>query len=764
MSNDLIAMVSMVEQATATETKDCCVESLLDAIRRGRWREAIEEIRRKYRDGWTSKNGSAAGKKAIDPLKKKLSAVMWSGTFSKRGNNSLLRHSGLICADLDALGANRKEVRDKLQTSPYLCACFLSPSGDGLKALFSVAADASRHLASFRAVQAHVRALCSIEIDEACKDVARLCFVSYDPWLYFNSKAKTLEPLPEPKGPAPIVAANIDLSERQKIAGELLGEIDWQTETSGLLRCPGKHLHTTGDAERDCKIDLDKVPTVHCFHNHCRGFLAGINHELRSQIGKSEFKPETCERSELSLKFSEKNCERSELRGGLTSLISQPPGSLELYPAALSRAAFHGIAGDFVARVLPETEADPAALLVQFLAAFGNVVGRTPHTFADGVRHGLNLFSTLCGDSSKSRKGTSLSHVQRLYGQAEEAWSKDCIKHGLSSGEGLIWNVHDSILKTVKGETQVVDEGITDKRLFVVEGEFANVLRVMRREGNTLSPVLRSAWETGKLTTLVKNNPACATDAHVSIVGHITRAELRRLLTETDMANGFGNRFLWVAVKRSKCLPEGGQLPLLADLQTRLQRAIEFGKSVVDKITRSDAARELWASVYPELSEGKPGLLGAVISRAEAQVLRLSCIYALLDCSNVVEVPHLQAALALWRYCEDSARWIFEVGTGDEHADRILAALKVAGQTGLSRSEITADVFNRHATKFDIDQALQLLRSMKLTTVIYETTQGRPTERWFHGARTCEVSEEKPTAQKTASPAAVGAGHGVASI
>ena len=69
---------------------------------------------------------------------------------------------------------------------------------------------------------------------------------------------------------------------------ELLGDIDWQSETSGFVQCPGKHLHTTGDGERDCKIDFDHVPTIHCFHDHCRGILEGINHELRSRIGKAE--------------------------------------------------------------------------------------------------------------------------------------------------------------------------------------------------------------------------------------------------------------------------------------------------------------------------------------------------------------------------------------------------------------------------------------------------------------------------------------------
>ena len=222
-------------------------------------------------------------------------------------------------------------------------------------------------------------------------------------------------------------------------------------------------------------------------------------------------------------------------------------------------------------------------------------------------------------------------------------------------------------------KTVVIDDGVSDKRLLVIESEFANVLKVGTREGNTLSPVIRSAWEDGNLRTMTKNSPARATDAHISIIGHITREEYRRELTQTESANGFANRYCIVAVERSKCLPEGGQAVAMADLVVRLQKAIEFARNC-GELKLDDAARKLWARVYPALSEGKPGLLGAITARAEAQVLRISGLYALLDCSNIVRVEHLRAALALWGYSERSAAWVFELGTGSKNADRICGA------------------------------------------------------------------------------------------
>jgi hypothetical protein len=264
------------------------------------------------------------------------------------------------------------------------------------------------------------------------------------------------------------------------------------------------------------------------------------------------------------------------------------------------------------------------------------------------------------------------------------------------------------------------------------------------REGNTLSPVIRSAWDDGNLSILTKNSPAHATDAHISMIGHITRGEVRRNLTETESANGFANRFCFVAVKRSKCLPEGGDSYGIADLVQRLQKAIQFGRGA-GELQRSDEARKLWASLYPKLSEGKPGLLGAITARAEAQVLRFSLHYALLDCPGTVDVAHLRSALALWAYCERSAQWVFESGTGNKNADRILAALKVAGPEGMTKRQISNDVFNRHATKFEIDEALRLLFSLELADQIDERTGGRPAKRWFLKPRPCEVSEESKT-------------------
>src|SRR5205823_2415002 len=142
------------------------------------------------------------------------------------------------------------------------------------------------------------------------------------------------------------------------------------------------------------------------------------------------------------------------------------------------------------------------------------------------------------------------------------------ITTGLSSGEGLIWAVRDPGGKDAHGEP---DAGVNEKRRIVLDGEFASTLKMLGRQGNTLSPVIRNAWDSGDLRILTKNSPAQASGAHISIIGHITREELRRELTATEQANGFANRFLWCCAKRSKHLPDGGDLHD-ADLRSLVDR------------------------------------------------------------------------------------------------------------------------------------------------------------------------------------------------
>ena len=201
-------LVSTVANANATATTDADIITLLNDIKTGKWRDPVEQIRTEYSRAVSEGRDP---KKAVAGLKKKLPGVLWSGRFGNRKKpvaEKLLTHSGFLCADLDDLGERLPEIRAKIVTSPHLFSCFSSPTGNGLKALFRVSADASKHAANFRAVERHVHQLTGIKIDGACKDVSRLCFVSYDPDLWLNP----VEPLEiaESGGTPPSIRLNTE--------------------------------------------------------------------------------------------------------------------------------------------------------------------------------------------------------------------------------------------------------------------------------------------------------------------------------------------------------------------------------------------------------------------------------------------------------------------------------------------------------------------------------------------------------------------------
>ena len=237
------------------------------------------------------------------------------------------------------------------------------------------------------------------------------------------------------------------------------------------------------------------------------------------------------------------------------------------WPTPVDEAAYYGLAGEIVRTIAPQTEADPVALLIHVLVGVGNLVGRGPHYCVGGTAHHTNENAICVGKTSSARKGTAKSDTFRLLGAVDPMWADNRVMSGLSSGEGLIWAVRDEIekhepirdKKSITGyQTVIVDKGVADKRLLVIEPEFASVLRVAGRDGSTLSTVYRQAWDSGHLRVLNKNSPVNASGALISIIGHITCDELLMELSHNDKVNGFGNRNLWLCVRRSKFLPDGG--------------------------------------------------------------------------------------------------------------------------------------------------------------------------------------------------------------
>jgi hypothetical protein len=370
----------------------------------------------------------------------------------------------------------------------------------------------------------------------------------------------------------------------------------------------------------------------------------------------------------------------------------------------------------------------------------GNLIGRSVYATVEKTRHHCNEFAVLVGDSAKGRKGQAWSTPQALLRAVNPEWMATRVTSGLSSGEGLIYHVRDPREeqqpvkergRVVDYQTVIADPGVTDKRLLVFEAELASVLRRMNGETSSLSAVIRQAWDSGDLSTLTRRESMRATGAHLSIIAHVTREELLANLTETEKANGFANRFLFALVRRSKFLPDGGGVPdaALAALTAELGRVAAYAARAPRELHRAPAAADTFRTVYPSLSTGEPGLLGAILARAEAHVLRLSLLYAALDCASAVEQPHLEAALAVWDFAESSARAIFAGRSGMADVDTVVAALRVRGR--LSQTDVSA-LFQRNKPAQQIEAVLHLAETSGRIRKVTEPTgeRGRPATYW----------------------------------
>src|SRR5262249_49459108 len=153
-------------------------------------------------------------------------------------------------------------------------------------------------------------------------------------------------------------------------------------------------------------------------------------------------------------------------------------------------------------------------------------------------------------------------------------------------------------------------------------------------------------------------------------------------------------------------------------------KAIAFAQSQ-GAIGFDDQGREAWHAAYAKLTDRRPGLVGTMLARSDPQVRRLACLYALLDLSPVVRKEHLEAALALWKYVEETVQFVFGHSLGDTTADEISLALQGTPE-GLTRHQIRRVVFQGHKSSAAINRALALLHGYKLAHSKKAETAGRP--------------------------------------
>lgn len=436
---------------------------------------------------------------------------------------------------------------------------------------------------------------------------------------------------------------------------------------------------------------------------------------------------------------------------------------------AVDPAAFDCFLGRLVRYVEPYTEADPIAVLASLVCAAGVYVGPGPHVRAGDDRHPLLVWPLIVGRTSAGRKGASWATARRLLTAADPDFMANHLRTGLTSGEGLaaLFADPDTCQRCGRDLADSVSDDfcseecqaawqadrarrgrrarpvrLPDQRLLVFEPEWAAVMARMRREGNTLAATLRAAWEGGDLSTM-NVTARLAPESHIGIVAHITPGEFRAKVSATEMAGGTYNRFLPLAVARSKFLPLSSGAPdddvleLGAALAVRLSHAANVG---VVSFT-PDGARA-WRSLYIELGSdhGEIGVVEQFISRAAPNCLRIAAIHAVLDRTDRIDAHHLAAAAALVRYSIASAQAIFRA---DETVHRLAAWIADAGPAGRTRKQISAEFFRGHKSAAETTALLdQLVASGRVVRHITPPAggRGRPTETYTADPKTINRS------------------------
>lgn len=419
------------------------------------------------------------------------------------------------------------------------------------------------------------------------------------------------------------------------------------------------------------------------------------------------------------------------------------------FPEAVAEC-FYKLAGQFAKGATAKTEADPIAVLFTLLTRLGCYYGRNATLWHGGIPFPPKLFTVLVGLSSKGRKGTSVFPVARLFELVDDILKQYSIDPApiadatVSSGEGLVFSLRDPSGKEDADTGKPADPGVIDKRLFILEEEFGGQLKVGRRDGSSVSPVLRKSWDyPGNYRFMTKQQPIQMSKTHVCLVGHTSPDELRKQLTSTEAANGFANRFAWVATRRSKVLSRPQMLSEkeMKMYAVQLTESIRFAASLEDGVRMSEAALDVWDGIYYAFANriDTGGIKSGLTHRAEAYVLRIACILAVTQQSAVVEPEHIRAAKALWDYVESSIEYVFGADI-DEDEQRIIQFLGQHGATGsggdnrqpqqgeVRQTEIHNQLFSNHSAT--LYSQLQSLEERGMVVRRKVATGGRPATFW----------------------------------
>lgn len=416
-------------------------------------------------------------------------------------------------------------------------------------------------------------------------------------------------------------------------------------------------------------------------------------------------------------------------------------------------AAYHGVLGRIAREVGDYIEADTSALLITLLVATGVAIGRKPFLQTGPHTHHALLNAAVVAGTGQNKS----DHVQPLFCIGHEvrdierqmAATGDCIAlsslfprilSGLSTGEGLYYQIRDAVTVTKRDDqgnsvTEVVDEGVEDKRMLVIESELARVFAVMTREHNTLSQNIRELFDCKEqVQSSPKTKAITVTEPFVGFIGLITPKELGHRMKDAELYNGFANRWMFPIAWRAHSRPFPPDYSLIAPEHAKLWYDAVSQAQQIGKMTYSRAAARRWERDYELLrrgwlngQRGRKGMAQEAGARAHAVVMRISVIFAAMDGTTVIGPEHQAAAFAVWDFSERSIAKLFAGLSGDPVKDVISERLRT--EKRMTRVAIR-ELFNNHIKAVVITTALKELEHEGKVRMVKEKTIGRPAEVW----------------------------------
>ena len=393
----------------------------------------------------------------------------------------------------------------------------------------------------------------------------------------------------------------------------------------------------------------------------------------------------------------------------------------------LPKAALYGLSGAIACAVSKATGADPAGILLQFLAMLGNCVGPQPHVWFGNAKHSARLFVLLVGDAALGLKGTSQAAVADLFAEADPAWYRNRVHGGVQSPEAMI--------------ELVADGPSGDCRLLIFEAEYQRLVSRSAASG-TFAAQLRRAFDGGPLQiNRSRRGPndtrssIRASHPHVSLIAHITPEEFTRILPMMRRAGGLETRLIVAIVHRQAEVNPFGRPESWGGLVDHLRIVIEWSRARVlkhaDPISRElcllrgvqpnvelltdPVISQRWDTFRARFPQVDPDY-AHLLHRGPVQVMRLAVAYAIADMAPCLMPEHVDAALGLWEFCAKSAERVHGFPTGSlpprvdpKRRGQLLDFLS-RHDDWVSREQVVSTLFSRNVSKDDVDAIVESLK------------------------------------------------------